>query len=100
MALEEWKKCAFCIANFAPVDETTVALHVCMVLCAYSCNEKRVMMDHAEKVLKPHDLLFGGGVKKMRKRYKEEFSVKMRLKSGEEQEMEMVVDALCPCTQR
>jgi hypothetical protein len=60
-ALEEWKKCIkFCIAIFPPVDDTNVALHVFVALCAYSCNEKRVAMDHKKKVLKIHDLLFGG----------------------------------------
>ncbi|KAL7522682.1 hypothetical protein ACHAWX_007365 [Stephanocyclus meneghinianus] len=99
-ALEEWKKCVqFCIANFPPVDETTVALHVRVALCAYSCNEMGVAREHAKKALEMHDLLFGGGVKRMRKRYEKEFLVKMRLKGGEEEEMKRVVDALWPCAQ-
>ncbi|KAL3789731.1 hypothetical protein HJC23_006724 [Cyclotella cryptica] len=97
-ALEEWKKCVeFCIVNFPPIDETTVALHVRVALCAYSCNEKKAAMDHATKVLKMHDLLFGGGVKRMRRRYEKEFLMKMRLKGGNEEEMRRVVDALWPC---
>lgn len=77
-ALKQWNKCLqFCTTNYPPLDETTVAIHVRVALCAYSLNEKKEAGHHAEQALKMHDRLFRGGVNRFRKRYHREFLVKM-----------------------
>lgn len=94
-ALGEWLECLrFCIANYPPIDETTVTIHVRIALCAYSCNEKTVAAKHAADALKMHDILFGGGVNRMRKRYKYEFLVNMRREGG--YGIEKIEDMLWP----
>ena len=51
-ALEEWLECLrFCIANYPPIDETTVVIHVRIALCAYSCNEMTIATKHAADAL-------------------------------------------------
>jgi len=76
-ALPEWETAIkFALKNFPPVDETTIALRVQAALCAINClqsNNGRIRAKrHAEEAIKMHDLLFGGGTKRLLKRYKHE----------------------------
>jgi hypothetical protein len=97
-AVEEWRECMqICAENFPPVDENIIALHVRMALCAYSSGNKKLMKvsaHHAAESLKMHDLLFGGGVKRFRRRYEKEFLIKMRLYDGID--LKKAADALWP----
>lgn len=98
-ALVEWKKCAqFCKANYPPADETNVSIHVRTAICAYLCKEQIVAEHHASQSLEMHDLLFGGGVDRMRKRYKHEFMLMMwgGSKNGKVN-LKEVIDVLWPC---
>ena len=97
-ALVQWQKCLqFCIANYPPIDETTVAIHVRVALCANSCQELKRALHHAEEALKMHDLLFGGGVNRLRKRYQNEFLLKIRgVHSDKMNDMKKEIDNLWP----
>eukprot|EP00571_Detonula_confervacea_P010954 CAMPEP_0172304888 /NCGR_PEP_ID=MMETSP1058-20130122/6257_1 /TAXON_ID=83371 /ORGANISM="Detonula confervacea, Strain CCMP 353" /LENGTH=564 /DNA_ID=CAMNT_0013016295 /DNA_START=81 /DNA_END=1775 /DNA_ORIENTATION=+ len=82
-ALLEWEMAVdFAVKNFPLLDETTIALQVQAALCALKCfemgNDRMRAKRHADKALKMHKSLFGGGKERFLKRYEKEFMCPLR----------------------
>ena len=76
-----WEQCvAFVDAKLPPLDETGVALRVQTALCAWAIanDDGRVARSHADRAMKDHDALFGGGPERFRRRYRRELELNLR----------------------
>ena len=76
-----WEQCvAFVDAKLPPLDETGVALRVQTALCAWAManDDGRVARSHADRAMKDHDALFGGGPERFRRRYRRELELNLR----------------------
>ena len=76
-----WEQCvAFVDAKLPPLDETGVALRVQAALCAWAManDDGRVARSHADRAMKDHDALFGGGPERFRRRYRRELELNLR----------------------
>jgi len=78
-----WERCvAFVDARLPPLDETGVALRVQAALCAWARGtddaDGRVARSHAQRAMKDHDALFGGGPERFRRRYRRELELNLR----------------------
>ena len=78
-ALEEWKKCiVFVEKNLPPADEAGIVIYVQAALCAFSLSQESLARKYAFTALTNHNLIFGGGVKFFRRRYKNEMELQLR----------------------
>ena len=78
-ALTEWLTCIeFAKTNFPAIDENTMNLHVQAALCAKQAKKLDIATIQANKALKIHDKLWGGGKDRFLKRYKDDFSKPLR----------------------
>ena len=77
------------------MDENGTALRVQAALSAYTLDVSEAKL-LAEKALMNHNILFGGGIQLFRKRYANEFKLKLRPESKQVKDWSVVVDALWP----
>ena len=78
-ALEVWEDCVkFTEANMPPNDESSIVMHVQAALCAFHVNEQELAKEHAAVALKVHNILFGGGISRFRRRFRSEFCLSLR----------------------
>ena len=78
-ALELWTECVnFTESKLPPIDESSVAMQVQAALCSLHIGETEKAKMHAQKALYVHDKLFGGGVRRLRRRYQNDFKLSIR----------------------
>ena len=78
-ALEAWEECVnFAETKLPPLDENSVVLRAQAALCAYSGDDQVKAKQHAQAALRTHDLIFGGGVARFRRRFQSDFQLKFR----------------------
>lgn len=82
-AIGLWEKCIeFVETKLPPNDESTVVMRVQAALCAWTIKEEQRARVHAAKALKVHNLIFGGGIHRFRRRFQKEFCLHLRQDSG------------------
>jgi hypothetical protein len=83
-ALGVWEECVeFTETKMPPNDESSCVMRVQAALCAWHIKEEERARQHASVALNAHNLLFGGGVSRFRKRYLKEFLLSLRPSSGQ-----------------
>jgi len=83
-ALEIWEECVrFTEAKMPPNDENSIVMRVQAALCAMHLKKESLARHHASVALQRHSLLFGGGVRRFRRRYRQEFRLNLRPSNGE-----------------
>lgn len=81
-ALDLWEKCVeFTETRLPPNDESSIVVRVQAALCAWTMGEEDRARVHAVKALQVHNLMFGGGVRRFRRRYQKEFCLNLRKES-------------------
>ena len=94
-ALAIWEDCvAFTEANLPPNDECSVVMHVQAALCAHHSGNAQAAKAHAAAALERHNIVFGGGVSRFRRRYERELKMALRPKG----DVVADADALWPIT--
>jgi hypothetical protein len=84
-ALPVWEECVqFTETKMPPNDESSVVLHVQAALCSWHNKEEDRARQHAMFALNVHNLLFGGGVSRFRRRYRKEFCLSLRPNSSDD----------------
>lgn len=82
-ALKLWEECVqFTESSLPPNDESLVVMRAQAALCAWNANEEQRAKQHAMVALHVHNLLFGGGVSRFRRRYRNEFCLNLRPDNG------------------
>lgn len=78
-ALVQWEECvAFAETTLPPLDENTVIVHSQAALCALQGGAHAPARQHAEAALRIHNLLFGGGPARFRRRLQSDFRLGFR----------------------
>lgn len=78
-ALGIWEECVqFAETSMPPHDETSIVMRVQAALCSWNLKDGTRAKQHASVALNVHDLMFGGGVRRFRRRYLKEFSLNIR----------------------
>eukprot|EP00977_Amphora_coffeiformis_P027251 scaffold34597_cov177-Amphora_coffeaeformis.AAC.19 len=78
-ALEAWEECVqFAETKLPPLDENSVVLRVQAALCAYNGGDQAKAKQHAQSAIHTHNLVFGGGVARFRRRLQTDFQLKFR----------------------
>jgi len=95
-ALRLWEESvAFSETELPPADESTVVMRVQAALCAWHIGDDNTAKGHAEAALRVHNLLFGGGVSRFRRRLASDLRLPIRPDSIP-QGIESSSDALWP----
>jgi hypothetical protein len=78
-ALKVWEQCvAFTETLLAPNDESSVVMRVQAALCAKHAENAAAASAHAAAAIQTHNLIFGGGISRFRRRYERELKMKLR----------------------
>lgn len=78
-ALSIWEECVkFTETRLPPNDESAVVIHVQAAICAWTATEEEKARKHAARALEIHNLIFGGGVDRLRRRFQVEFCLNFR----------------------
>ncbi|KAG7361079.1 SET methyltransferase domain containing protein [Nitzschia inconspicua] len=78
-ALSIWEECVrFTETQMPPNDETSIVMRVQAALCSLHLKQETVARHHASVALQRHHLIFGGGVGRFRRRYRQEFLLNLR----------------------
>ncbi len=84
-ALPIWEECVqFTETKMPPNDENSIAMRVQAALCAMNLDKEMLAQHHATIALQRHNLMFGGGIRRFRRRYRQEFRLKLRSNIGAE----------------
>jgi len=82
-ALQIWEECIqFTDTKMPPNDENSIVMRVQAALCSMNMNQESRAAEHAAIALQKHKLMFGGGVRRFRRRYRPEFRLNLRPKSS------------------
>jgi hypothetical protein len=78
-ALPIWNDCIqFTETQMPPNDENSIVMRVQAALCSLNLKQQNLAKQHAAIALERHDLMFGGGVRRFRRRYRQEFRLNLR----------------------
>jgi hypothetical protein len=78
-AFELWEECIqFTETRMPPNDESSIVVRVQAALCAWNTKDEACARKHASAALQVHNLIFGGGVQRFRRRYQKEFCLNLR----------------------
>jgi hypothetical protein len=78
-ALELWEEAVqFCETKLPPNDESNVIMRVQAALCALHAGQVSEAQTHADAALRIHQILFGGGVDRFRRRLGSDIRLKLR----------------------
>lgn len=81
-ALSVWEECVtFTESALPPLDENSIVVRVQTALCSLHLGDKDHIaraQEHARKALQTHDMLFGGGPTRFRRRYHSDFKLALR----------------------
>lgn len=81
-ALEQWGKCVIFGEQHLPTnDENNIVILVQAALTAYSLGNRMSAKKYASKALDMHTLIFGHGTEWFHRRYRKEFTLKLRPQS-------------------
>lgn len=82
-ALQLWEECiGFTDTKMPPNDENSIVMRVQAALCCMNLNQEGRAAQHAAIALQKHNLMFGGGVRRFRRRYRQELQLNLRPKSN------------------
>eukprot|EP00536_Pseudo-nitzschia_multiseries_P003008 jgi/Psemu1/6810/gm1.6810_g len=82
-ALQLWEECIqFTETKMPPNDENSIVMRVQAALCCMNLTQEGRAAQHAAIALQKHNLMFGGGVRRFRRRYRPEFRLNLRPKSS------------------
>lgn len=100
-ALPLWEDAiVFAESSLPPLDESSVVVRVQAALCAHHTGDVARGKQHAEVALNTHNLLFGGGVERFKRRFRNDFLLPIRPAGPAEQNEESSpVDVLLPAQQ-
>lgn len=94
-ALAIWQECvAFAEEKLPPNDECSVVMHVQAALCAHHSGNAQAAKAHAIAAIERHNVVFGGGISRFRRRYERELKMAIRPKA----DVAADADALWPIT--
>ena len=86
-ALQIWEECVqFTETKMPPNDENSIVMRVQAALCSLNLNKDMLAQQHAAVALQRHNLIFGGGVRRFRRRYRQDFRLNLRPNIGSEVE--------------
>jgi hypothetical protein len=78
-ALSLWEESIrFVEDNMPPMDESSVVLHTQAALCALHAGKESLARQHATEALRIHNLLFGGGIIRFRRRFTRDLDLSLR----------------------
>lgn len=78
-AISVWEECVhWTESKMPPNDETSIVMRVQAALCAMHLKEEARATQHAAVALERHNLMFGGGVRRFRRRYRQDFRLNLR----------------------
>jgi hypothetical protein len=78
-ALNLWEESVrFAESSMPPYDESAIVMRVQAALCSWQINEEARAKEHASVALNFHNVMFGGGVARFRRRYMKEFYLNLR----------------------
>lgn len=78
-ALSLWEECIrFAGTSMPPNDESLVVVRAQAALCSWDIKCEDRARQHAAAALQEHNLIFGGGVDRFRRRYMKEFCLHLR----------------------
>ena len=78
-AIEVWEECVkWTESKMPPNDEASIVMRVQAALCAMHIKDEARAREHAAIALQRHDLMFGGGVRQLLRRYRQDFSLNLR----------------------
>jgi len=84
-ALQIWEECVqFTETKMPPNDENSIVMRVQAALCSMKLEKEIHAQQHASVALRKHNLIFGGGVRRFRRRYRQEFRLNLRPITGHE----------------
>ena len=96
-ALQLWEEAvSFVQDRLPPNDESLVVLCTQAALCAQHAEKMDVAAKYAARALETHRILFGGGVERFRRRFQNEFELKLRPTSETSDAGPSPVDVLWP----
>jgi len=82
-AYQIWEECVqFTETKMPPNDENSIVMRVQAALCSMKLNKEALAQHHAAVALQKHNLIFGGGVRRFRRRYRQEFRLNLRPSTG------------------
>lgn len=82
-ALRIWEQCIeFTDIKMPPNDENSIVMRVQAALCCMNLNHESRAQQHAAIAIQKHNLMFGGGVRRFRRRYRQEFRLNLRPNSS------------------
>ena len=67
-----------------PNDENSIVMRVQAAICSMHLKNETLARQHASIALQRHDLVFGGGVRRFRRRYRQELRLNLRPNSSGE----------------
>lgn len=78
-ALSLWEECVqFAETSMPSHDESSIVMRVQAALCSWQAKEEARAREHASVALNAHNLMFGGGVARFRRRYIKDFCLNLR----------------------
>ena len=78
-ALPIWEECvAFTETKLPPNDESSIVMHVQAALCAQHAGDYEAAKGHAAAALGAHNVIFGGGMPRFRRRFERELKMALR----------------------
>ena len=78
-ALPLWLEAVeFTETKMPPNDEASIVMRVQAALCCWNLRREEEARNHARVALHRHSLMFGGGVRRFRRRYRQEFRLNLR----------------------
>jgi len=84
-ALQIWEDCVvFTETKMPPNDENSIVMRVQAALCSLNLDKEMLAQHHAAVALQKHNLMFGGGVRRFRRRYRQDFRLNLRPCIGHE----------------
>ena len=92
-----WDECInFCETKMPPNDESSIVVRVQAALCAWNNGECDLAREHASVAFHVHNLLFGGGMVRFHRRYRNEFRLSLRPERKDELNSKLPHDILWP----
>ena len=96
-ALRIWDDCiTFTENKMPPNDENSIVMRVQAAICSLHLKQKEIARRHASIALQRHDLIFGGGVIRFRRRYRNELRLNLRKSTEGKNNDERFEDMLWP----
>lgn len=82
-ALEIWEQCVqFSETKMPPNDEHSIVMRVQAAICAMYMKDENRARQHASIALHRHDTMYGGGIRRFRRRFRHDFRLNLRPDSG------------------